>query len=240
MLEVSDLEVAYAKLVALRGVSLRVEQGSIVALLGANGAGKSSLLSAVAGLVRPRAGSIMLDGNPIHTLRPERIVRLGVALVPERRDLFPDLTVAENLSMGAYIRRDHEAVRQDLQRVYDYFPRLRDRVWQNAETLSGGEQQMLAIGRALMSRPRLLLLDEPSLGLAPLIVTAIFDIIRRINWENGTTILLVEQSTRIALESATHAYVLQTGRIVIDGAGTDLLGSDLIKRSYLGESIAGS
>jgi branched-chain amino acid transport system ATP-binding protein len=234
MLSVRDLAVAYAQVSALHGVSLDVAQGSIVALLGANGAGKSSLLSAIAGLIRPRAGSITLDGQPIHGLPPHRIVRRGVSLVPEHRDLFLDLTVAENLAMGAYVRSDREAIREDLERVYRYFPRLKDRSWQQAQTLSGGEQQMLAIGRALMNRPRLLLLDEPSLGLAPLMVTAIFDIIGRINRDAGMTILLVEQNTRLALELASYAYVLETGRIVLDGPAEALLGNDLVKQSYLG------
>jgi len=234
MLSIRNLDVAYAHVTALRDVSLDVPTGAIVALLGANGAGKSSLLLSIAGLVRPRAGSIMLDGVAIQSMRPERIVRRGVALVTEQRDLFPDLTVAENLAMGAYARRDREHIRADLHRIFDYFPHLLERKAQRADTLSGGEQQMLAIGRALMSRPRLLLLDEPSLGLAPLMVRLIFDVIGRLNRDEKMTILLVEQNTKITLETAKHGYVLETGRILLSGSAHTLLGSDVVRRSYLG------
>jgi branched-chain amino acid transport system ATP-binding protein len=234
VLEVSDLQVRYGQLDALRGVSLTIESGRIVALLGVNGAGKSTLLAAVAGVVRAAAGRIEFEGRDLIGLPSHRVVRRGISLVPERRDLFPDMSVAENLAMGAYSRRDRKKVRDDLDRVCGYFPILRERSAQRAAMLSGGEQQMLAIGRALMARPRMLLLDEPSLGLAPRMLDAIFGIVERINREEGTTVFLVEQNTRLALALASFAYVLETGRLIASGESRELLDSDLIKRSFLG------
>lgn len=234
MLSIRDLEVYYGRAEAVRGVSLDVPKGEIVALLGINGAGKTTLLSAVAGLVRSAKGSITLDGELLTGLRPEYIVRRGVALVPERRDLFPEMSVAENLEMGAYLRRDRAAVRADMKLIYGYFPVLEPRRQQLASTLSGGQQQMLAIGRALMSRPRYLLLDEPSLGLSPVMLEAIFEIIERINREEGTTVFLVEQNTRVALSVARRGYVLENGMVVASGTSEELLDSDLVRHSYLG------
>ncbi|NDH53990.1 MAG: ABC transporter ATP-binding protein [Betaproteobacteria bacterium] len=234
MLSIRDLEVYYGRAEAVRGVSLDVPKGEIVALLGINGAGKTTLLSAVAGLVRSAKGSVTLDGELLTGLRPEYIVRRGVALVPERRDLFPEMSVAENLEMGAYLRRDRAAVRADMKLIYGYFPVLEPRRQQLASTLSGGQQQMLAIGRALMSRPRYLLLDEPSLGLSPVMLEAIFEIIERINREEGTTVFLVEQNTRVALSVARRGYVLENGMVVASGTSEELLDSDLVRHSYLG------
>ena len=234
MLSIRDLEVYYGRAEAVRGVSLDVPKGEIVALLGINGAGKTTLLSAVAGLVRSAKGSVTLDGELLTGLRPEYIVRRGVALVPERRDLFPEMSVAENLEMGAYLRRDRAAVRADMKLIYGYFPVLEPRRQQLASTLSGGQQQMLAIGRALMSRPRYLLLDEPSLGLSPVMLEAIFEIIERINREEGTTVFLVEQNTRVALSVARRGYVLENGMVVASGTSEELLDSDLVRQSYLG------
>ena len=234
MLSIRDLQVSYGRAEAVRGVSLDVPKGEIVALLGTNGAGKTTLLSAVVGLVRAGRGTITLDGEPLTNMKPEQIVRRGVALVPERRDLFPEMSVAENLEMGAYLRRDRAAVRADMDLIYSYFPVLEPRRQQQASTLSGGQQQMLAIGRALMSRPRYLLLDEPSLGLSPVMLEAIFEIIERINREEGTTVFLVEQNTRVALSVARRGYVMEIGFVVASGSSEELLGSDLVRRSYLG------
>ena len=234
MLKVSDLHVYYGRLHALQGISLEIPTGGIVALLGVNGAGKSSLLGAIAGIVRATSGKVEFEGTDLSGLSADRIVRHGVSLVPERRDLFPEMSVAENLAMGAYSRKDVRAAATDLERILDYFPILRERSRQRAALLSGGEQQMLAIGRALMARPRVLLLDEPSLGLAPRMLDAIFGIIERINREDGTTVFLVEQNTHLALAVASFAHVIETGRLVADGTSAQLLGSDLIKRSFLG------
>ena len=234
MLKVSDLHVYYGRLHALQGISLEIPTGGIVALLGVNGAGKSSLLGAIAGIVRATSGKVEFEGTDLSGLSADRIVRHGVSLVPERRDLFPEMSVAENLAMGAYSRKDVRAAATDLERILDYFPILRERSRQRAAQLSGGEQQMLAIGRALMARPRVLLLDEPSLGLAPRMLDAIFAIIQRINREDGTTVFLVEQNTHLALAVASFAHVIETGRLVADGTSAQLLGSDLIKRSFLG------
>jgi branched-chain amino acid transport system ATP-binding protein len=218
----------------LRSVSVEVPEGKIVALLGVNGAGKTTLLSAIAGLLPISGGTITLDGADLVGLKPERVVRHRVALVPERRELFPDMTVAENLAMGAYMRSDRAAIRADLALAYDYFPALRPRRLQLSSTLSGGEQQMVAIARALMSRPKYLLLDEPSLGLSPVMLESIFEIIERINREEGTTIFVVEQNTRVALSVSSYAYVLETGQLVAEGESAQLLDSDLIRRSFLG------
>ena len=234
MLKIADLHVHYGRLHALQGISLEIATGRIVALLGANGAGKSTLLGAIAGIVRASSGRIDFDGNDLTKLTPDRIVRQGISLVPERRDLFPEMSVAENLAMGAYSRRDPDAVAIDDDRICGYFPILRKRSRQRAAMLSGGEQQMLAIGRALMARPRALLLDEPSLGLAPRMLDTIFGIIERINREDGTTVFLVEQNTHLALALASFAYVLETGRLVAAGSSEELLDSELIQRSFLG------
>jgi branched-chain amino acid transport system ATP-binding protein len=211
-----------------------VPAGKIVALLGVNGAGKTTLLSAIAGLLPISRGTIALDDTDLVGLKPERVVRHRIALVPERRELFPEMTVAENLAMGAYLRSDRAAIRADLALAYDYFPALRPRRSQLSSTLSGGEQQMVAIARALMSRPKYLLLDEPSLGLSPVMLESIFEIIERINREEGTTIFLVEQNTRVALSVSSYAYVLETGQVVAEGKSVQLLDSDLIRRSFLG------
>ena len=232
-LEVTDLEVAYGKITALRGASLTVDRGEIVTLIGANGAGKSTTVRTLAGLLRPVSGRIVFDGHETIGRPAETIVRLGLCLAPEGRRLFPRMSVHENLLMGAYTRRDHDVIRTDVERAFTLFPRLKERTKQLAGTLSGGEQQMLAIGRALMSKPRLLMLDEPSLGLAPILVETIFGIIREIN-EQGTSILLVEQNARQALQVAHRGYVLETGVIVQTGTGKELLESDDVQKAYLG------
>jgi len=233
MLEVRDLCVSYGGMPALKGVSLTVAAGEIVALLGNNGAGKTTTLKTVSGLLVPRAGEVLLDGEPLRGTPPHLIVRKGIAHVPEGRHVFNRLTVRENLEMGAYTRSDPR-VEADLDRVLALFPRLRERRRQTAGTLSGGEQQMLAIGRALMASPRLLLLDEPSMGLAPLLVEQIFETVQSIN-RQGTTILLVEQNAALALEVAKRAYVLETGTIVLAGTAADLVRNEDVRRAYLGE-----
>jgi branched-chain amino acid transport system ATP-binding protein len=232
-LELRDVDVLYGRVQALRGVSLHVDAGEIVALIGSNGAGKTTTLRAISGLVRPTRGGIRLDGRPIHTLGAELIARRGVAHAPEGRRLFTRMTVRENLEMGAFARHDRARLGADYERVYELFPRLRERGGQLAGSLSGGEQQMVAIGRALMARPRVLLLDEPSLGLAPILVDAIFDVVREIN-QTGTTILLIEQNARLALQVARRAYVLETGSIALAGSAAELLESEDVQRAYLG------
>jgi|SRR5436190_7615769 len=234
LLELTDVQAAYGSVRALHGVTLRVEEGSIVALLGANGAGKTTTLRSISSTVRKTAGSITFDGRALGQRSPEDVARLGIAHVPEGRGTLAQLTVWENLRMGAYVRRDAAGVRQDLERVVGYFPWIGQRREQIAATLSGGEQQMLAIGRALMLRPRLMLLDEPSLGLAPLVVRDIYAIIGTINREQGTTILLVEQNARTALSAADRAYVIETGRIAVEGTGDELAGDESIRKAYLG------
>jgi branched-chain amino acid transport system ATP-binding protein len=236
MLRLSDVVAGYGPLQVLRHVNLEVRQGEIVCLLGGNAAGKSTTLKTVIGLLRPSAGGVELDGERIDRLATESIVRRGIALVPESRRIFARMTVWENLAMGAYSRRGAAPgeVDQDLERVYALFPRLEERASQHAGTLSGGEQQMLAIGRALMARPRLMLLDEPSMGLAPVLVEQVFDIIQAIN-RQGTTILVVEQNAAVALAIAHRGYVLQDGHIVMQGAAAELLEADDIRRAYLGE-----
>ena len=234
LLELTDVEAAYGSVKALHGVSLRVDEGSIVALLGANGAGKTTTLRAISGTVRKTGGNVLFDGQVINLRSPEDVARMGIAHVPEGRGALAQLTVWENLRMGAYVRRDGAAVRQDFDRVVDYFPWIGKRRDQVAVTLSGGEQQMLAIARALMLRPRMMLLDEPSLGLAPLVVRDIYRIIETINREEKTTILLVEQNARTALHAAHHAYVIEVGRIAVEGAASDLASQESIRRSYLG------
>ncbi len=232
-LEVTGLEVAYGKIVALRGVSLNISRGEIVTLIGANGAGKSTTVRTLAGLMRPLKGRVVFDGKETTGRPAEAIVRRGLCLAPEGRRLFPRMSVHENLLMGAYTRRDRDGVRADMERGFTLFPRLKERSTQLAGTLSGGEQQMLAIARALMSRPRLLMLDEPSLGLAPILVETIFAIIRDIN-KQGTSILLVEQNARQALQVAHRGYVLETGEIVHTGTGKELLESAEVQKAYLG------
>jgi len=234
MLTLRDVSVRYGNIEALRGVSLDVKQGEIVALIGSNGAGKSTLLKSISGLLRPWEGSIEYLGCPIEKKSPEEIVRMGISHCPEGRKVFPRSTVYENLLMGAYVRSDAASVKADIEKFMCRFPILRERKGQMAGTLSGGEQQMLATSRALMSRPRLLLLDEPSMGLAPTIVKEVFRIIEEIRHE-GTTILLVEQNAYMALNTADRAYVLETGEIVKQGDAKELLGDDFVRRSYLGE-----
>jgi branched-chain amino acid transport system ATP-binding protein len=237
LLEVSGIEVRYGTIAALKGISFTVNEGEIVALLGANGAGKTTTQKTVSGMLRPVLGTITFDGKRIDGIPAHELIRLGICHVPEGRHVFPRMTVAENLEMGAF--RFKTIDKADLERVLTLFPRLRERYKQQAGTLSGGEQQMLAIGRALMGKPRLLLLDEPSMGLAPLIVAQIFDIVREIN-TTGVTVLLVEQNAAQALGLANRGYVLETGEIVLEGTGEDLLADDRIRAAYLGEEIAAS
>ncbi|MGA2112653.1 MAG: ABC transporter ATP-binding protein [Anaerolineales bacterium] len=235
LLEVSNLHSYYGNIHALKGISLTVEQGEIVSLIGGNGAGKSTTLRTICGLLKPRQGLVRLDGEDLAAYRAHQIVRKGVAMVPEGRGIFSRLTVAENLDLGAYSRDRRDSVHQDLDRVFSLFPRLQERSHQVAGTLSGGEQQMLAIGRALMAHPRLLLMDEPSMGLAPILVESIFDTIRGINRE-GTTILLVEQNALMALSVAARGYVLQTGTIVLQDTAKNLRDNEMVRKAYLGES----
>jgi branched-chain amino acid transport system ATP-binding protein len=234
LLAVSNVETYYGPIMALRGVSFSVPAGAIVTILGANGAGKTTILKTVSGVMDPQKGSVTLEGRPIHGLDPDRVARLGLSHVPEGREVFPFLSVRENLRMGAYARRDADAVAQDLEMVTEYFPVLSARAEQRAGQLSGGEQQMLAIGRALMARPKVMLLDEPSLGLSPKLVKDIFDIIRRINRERGVTVLLVEQNANLALHTADYGYVLELGRIVMEDTCERLLQKDDIREFYLG------
>ena len=234
MLKVRDLVVAYGGIEALKGISIDVPDGQIVTLIGANGAGKSTLLRTIMGLEKPRSGSVDYNEENLKGLNSQHIVTRGITLVPEGRRVFPNLTVLENLRIGAYLRKDEDGILKDIQRIYELFPRLEERNWQMAGTLSGGEQQMLALGRALMCRPKLIMMDEPSLGLAPLVIKEIFNIIRRIN-ESGTTVLLVEQNANMALKVAHHAYVLETGRIKMEGSGRELLENEEIKEAYLGK-----
>ena len=233
LLELRAVEVAYGDLPALRGVSVSVEAGETLSVVGANGAGKTTMLRAISGLMRPRAGQILLDGERLDTLPSHAIVERGVVQVPEGRKIFPSLTVLENLELGSYVAAAKARRREGLEHVFTLFPRLKERERQAAGTMSGGEQQMLAIGRALMARPRLLMLDEPSLGLAPIIVKEIFRIIGEIN-RLGTTVLLVEQNTRQALALSQRGYVLENGRVVLEGSGAELLGNEHVKRAYLG------
>jgi branched-chain amino acid transport system ATP-binding protein len=232
LLEIDGLHAGYGDLEVLHGVSLRVSEGDVVALIGANGAGKTTTMRTVSGLMRPKKGTVLYEGNPIHTWRPRRIVEHGLVQVPEGRKLFSGLSVAENLAMGAY-RRGRSEQAETLSEVLEIFPRLGERQNQEAGTLSGGEQQMLAIGRALMARPRLLMLDEPSLGLAPMLVADIFDIVRGIN-ERGVTVVLVEQNAAHALQICDRGYVLESGRVVMEGTGEELLGNDRVRSAYLG------
>ena len=231
ILKINDLKVNYGGIEAVKGISFDVPAGEIITLIGANGAGKSSTLRAIAGLVKPASGSIVFEGDDITGKDPTAIVTKGITLVPEGRKIFPDLTVSENLRIGAYMRNDD--LTDDLNWVYDLFPRLKERSWQAGGTLSGGEQQMLAVGRALMSRPKVIMMDEPSLGLAPIIVRGIFDIIKEIN-KQGVTVLLIEQNANMALKTADIGYVMETGRITMSGAGSELLTNEEVKKAYLG------
>jgi branched-chain amino acid transport system ATP-binding protein len=233
MLEIRDMVCGYGQVTALKGVTLSVRAGQLVALIGANGAGKSTTLRAISGLVPARSGTMTFDGEDITSVGPQRVLTKGIAHCPEGRRVFPHMTVAENLDMGAYLRSDASDVAADRDRIYGEFPRLAERRKQAAGTLSGGEQQMLAIGRALMSRPRLVMFDEPSLGLAPNIVERTFAIIRAIR-DAGTTVLLVEQNAFAALEMCDHAYLLEAGRVVLSGAGADLIENEHVRRAYLG------
>ena len=234
MLKIENLQVAYGGIQALRGISLEVPDGKIVTLIGANGAGKSTTLRTISGLVKASSGSITYDGTELLGMPINKILEAGIAQVPEGRRVFANLTVLENLKAGAYLRRDKDGIEKDIQWVYELFPRLQERSWQLAGTLSGGEQQMLAVGRGLMSRPKVLMMDEPSLGLAPLVVQGIFDIIREIN-RQGVTILLIEQNANMALKTADLAYVLETGKITMTGTGAELLADESVKEAYLGK-----
>ena len=234
MLEVKDLQVYYGMIQAIKGISFEVNQGEVIALIGANGAGKTTTLHTVTGLISPKSGQVLFEGKDITKTPAHKIVSMGMAHVPEGRRVFAELSVYENLRMGAYTRKDKAEIEETLKSVYKRFPRLRERKNQVAGTLSGGEQQMLAMGRALMSKPRIILMDEPSMGLSPIMVNEIFDIIRAVS-ESGTTVLLVEQNAKKALSIADRAYVLETGKIVLSGDAKELLEDDSIKKAYLGE-----
>ena len=234
MLEVKDLEVYYGVIQAIKGVSFQVNKGEVIALIGANGAGKTTILHTITGLLSPKKGSVMFEGTDITKVPAHKIVSMGMAHVPEGRRVFADLSVYENLKMGAYTRKDKAEIEESLRQVYERFPRLEERKNQMAGTLSGGEQQMLAMGRALMSRPQIILMDEPSMGLSPILVNEIFNIIESVR-KSGTTVLLVEQNAKKALSIADRAYVLETGNIVMEGKAKDLLEDDSIKKAYLGE-----
>ncbi|MBW1749468.1 MAG: ABC transporter ATP-binding protein [Deltaproteobacteria bacterium] len=234
MLELRSINSYYGNIQALHDISLKVEEGEIITLIGANGAGKSTTLMSISGVIPPRSGEILFKGKPIHQMSPDKIVALGICQVPEGRHIFPILTVAENLDMGAFLRRDSRQIKQDLEYIYTLFPLLAERRNQPGGNLSGGEQQMLAISRALMAKPQLLLLDEPSMGLAPLMTKQIFDIIKKINSEQNTTIFLVEQNANLALKTADRGYVLETGRITMHDRAENLLSNEDIQKAYLG------
>jgi branched-chain amino acid transport system ATP-binding protein len=233
MLSIRDLHVHYGGIHALKGISLEVPRGKIVTLIGANGAGKSTTLRTIAGLVRKTRGEILYEGESLEGMIPEDVVKAGIVMGPEGRRIFPHLSVLDNLMLGAYTRNDREGIEKDLQWVYELFPRLKERLWQKGGTLSGGEQQMLAVGRALMSSPKLVMLDEPSLGLAPLLVKEVFEIIETIN-QQGKTVLLVEQNAFASLKISHYAYVLEVGQIVLEGTGQDLLKDKRVQEAYLG------
>ncbi|MGC9489629.1 MAG: ABC transporter ATP-binding protein [Thermovirgaceae bacterium] len=233
MLSIRDLHVHYGGIHALKGISLEVPRGNIVTLIGANGAGKSTTLRTIAGLVRKTKGEILYEGKSLEGMSPEDVVKAGIVMGPEGRRIFPHLSVLDNLMLGAYTRNDREGIEKDLHWVYELFPRLKERLWQKGGTLSGGEQQMLAVGRALMSSPKLVMLDEPSLGLAPLLVREVFEIIETIN-QQGKTVLLVEQNAFASLKIAHYAYVLEVGQIVLEGTGQDLLKDKRVQEAYLG------
>jgi branched-chain amino acid transport system ATP-binding protein len=234
ILEVEEIHSYYGNIHALKGVSVSVEKGEIVTLIGANGAGKTTTLRTISGMIKPRRGSVKFEGEDLAPYKPHEIVMKGIAMVPEGRRIFAQLTVSENLDMGAYVRQDKAGVASDLERVYTLFPRLKERRRQVAGTLSGGEQQMLATARAMMARPRMLLMDEPSMGLAPVLVEAIFETIQRINKEEGTTVLLVEQNALMALSIANRGYVLQTGEILLKDSAANLKQNEMVQKSYLG------
>lgn len=234
LLEIRDLVVSYGGIEAVKNISLDVTEGQIVTLIGANGAGKSTTLKSIAGIVKPKNASIKFDGEEIYGKTPDYIVSKGITLVPEGRCVFANLTVAENLKIGAYLKKDKAQIKKDMEYVYSLFPRLKEREWQLSGTLSGGEQQMLAVGRALMSHPKLIMMDEPSLGLAPLIVRDIFEIVKTINKE-GITVLLIEQNANMALKVADKGYVMETGVIKMEGTGAELLANEEIKEAYLGK-----
>ncbi|MFZ0135266.1 MAG: ABC transporter ATP-binding protein [Desulfobacterales bacterium] len=234
MLELRNVETFYGNIQALKGISINISQGEIITLIGANGAGKSTTLMSICGIVPPRSGEILFMGRSIHDLSPNKIVALGISQVPEGRRIFPHLSVMENLDMGAFLRPDRDGVKKDIDYIFALFPILAERRGQAGGTLSGGEQQMLAISRALMARPRLLLMDEPSLGLAPIIVRQIFDIIKKINAESNTTIFLVEQNANLALKVAHRGYVMETGKITLSDSADKLLANDDVRRAYLG------
>ncbi len=234
MLELKNLQTFYGNIQALKDVSIEISEGEIITLIGANGAGKTTTLMSVCGIVPPRSGDILFMGKPIHDLSPNQIVSLGISQVPEGRRIFPYLTVMENLDMGAFLRTDKDGIKQDMEYIFELFPILAERRHQAGGTLSGGEQQMLAISRALMARPMLLLMDEPSLGLAPLIVKQIFEIIKKVNTENNTTIFLVEQNANLALKVAHRGYVMETGRITLTDSAEKLLADEKVKKAYLG------
>ena len=238
LLKVTDLVVSYGGIEALKGISFEVDQGQIVTLIGANGAGKSTTLRTISGLVPPKDGRIYFEGRDITDYNTQKIVETGIAMVPEGRRVFANLTVLENLRIGAYLRKDKEVIEEDINYVYDLFPRLKERSWQLAGTLSGGEQQMRAVGRAVMTRPKLIMMDEPSLGLAPLVVKDIFKIIRTLK-ETGMTVLLIEQNANAALHACDYAYVMETGRITTSGTGDELLASEAIQEAYLGKTNKG-
>ena len=235
LLKVTDLVVSYGGIEALKGISFEVDEGQIVTLIGANGAGKSTTLRTISGLVPPKDGRIYFEGRDITDYNTQKIVETGIAMVPEGRRVFANLTVLENLRIGAYLRKDKEVIEQDINYVYDLFPRLKERSWQLAGTLSGGEQQMLAVGRAVMTRPKLIMMDEPSLGLAPLVVKDIFKIIQTLK-STGMTVLLIEQNANAALHACDYAYVMETGRITTSGTGEELLASEVIQEAYLGKT----
>ncbi|MBR3431142.1 MAG: ABC transporter ATP-binding protein [Clostridia bacterium] len=235
MLKVTDLVVSYGGIEALKGISFEVDQGKIVTLIGANGAGKSTTVRTISGLVTPKSGRIYYEGRDITDFNTQKIVETGIAMVPEGRRVFANLTVLENLRIGAYLRKDKEEIEEDIQYVYDLFPRLKERSWQLAGTLSGGEQQMLAVGRAIMTRPKIIMMDEPSLGLAPLVVKDIFMIIQTLKG-TGMTVLLIEQNANAALHACDYAYVMETGRITMSGTGEELLASEAIQEAYLGKT----
>jgi len=235
MLKIRDLVVAYGGITALKGIDLDVEEGKIVALIGANGAGKSTTLRSIVGLTKPKSGTITYNGEDLLKRDTKDMVKSGITLVPEGRRVFANLTVLENLKIGAYYRKDEKQIKQDLEWVYSLFPRLEERTWQLTGTLSGGEQQMVAVGRALMSKPKLLMMDEPSLGLAPLIVKEIFNIIQEIH-KQGVTVLLIEQNANVSLKIADYAYVMETGSIILQGSGKELLNNAEVKKAYLGDS----
>jgi len=236
MLTINNLNVYYGGIHALKGINIDVKENKIISLIGANGAGKSTALKSIMGLVNAKEGSILYKGENITNKNTKNIVSKGIVLVPEGRRIFPNLTVEENLLLGAYIRKDKEEIKKDMEWVYTLFPRLKERNWQKGGTMSGGEQQMLAVGRSLMTRPKLLMMDEPSLGLAPLIVKDIFEIIKQIHSE-GVTILLIEQNAKAALQIADYGYVLETGKVVLEGKGSELLNNEEIRKAYLGQAI---